>query len=249
LGKGAFWVHREIEDHWLWKDKPFAKGQAWIDMILMANHQTIKIPYKEGITEIKRGEFIRSVRELANRWGWSKSKVDRFLKQLKSDSMVDQKPGQAANHICIINYDSYQAIKNYGGTVAGQEWDSSGTVAGLNNNVNNDNNDKNKNIYVLPEWFPDKIWKEFLSHRIALKVPVKKESYQRCITKFEKWRSSGYEPDKVLDYMIEKGWRSFNPDWIKDNNNGKRTSDQGMDRVDDSLFVKSMEAYDKSKRP
>lgn len=31
-------IHRDILYHEIWSDKPFSKGQAWIDLILMANH-------------------------------------------------------------------------------------------------------------------------------------------------------------------------------------------------------------------
>ena len=36
-------VHRQIQNHWLWTDKPFSKGQAWIDMLMLANHVDNKI--------------------------------------------------------------------------------------------------------------------------------------------------------------------------------------------------------------
>ena len=31
-------IHRDILYHEIWSDKPFSKGQAWIDLILLANH-------------------------------------------------------------------------------------------------------------------------------------------------------------------------------------------------------------------
>ena len=111
MGKGAIWLHRELCYHWLWSKKPFSPGQAWIDMLMLANHKTLKVPYKNKITEIKRGEFIRSVRYLAGRWGWSRSAVQRFIVLLKNDSMIEQKAGQRANHITICNYNKYQNLE------------------------------------------------------------------------------------------------------------------------------------------
>jgi hypothetical protein len=37
VGKGFVSIHREIMDHWIWQDKPVSKGQAWVDLILLAN--------------------------------------------------------------------------------------------------------------------------------------------------------------------------------------------------------------------
>jgi len=91
MSHGAFWVHRELFDHWLWKNKPFSMGQAWIDMIGLANHADVKVPYKDEITTIRRGEFVRSRRALADRWGWNESRVQRFIVLLENDSMIERK--------------------------------------------------------------------------------------------------------------------------------------------------------------
>lgn len=31
-------LHRKITDHWLWEDKPFARGQAMIDLLILAGY-------------------------------------------------------------------------------------------------------------------------------------------------------------------------------------------------------------------
>lgn len=35
-------LHRKITDHWLWEDKPFARGQAMIDLLILAGYQIFK---------------------------------------------------------------------------------------------------------------------------------------------------------------------------------------------------------------
>jgi hypothetical protein len=146
LSQGAIFLHREITDHWLWKDKPFSKGQAWVDMILLANHTENKVPYNDKVTIISRGEFIRSERFLAMRWGWSKASVHRFLILLKNDSMIDIKSNQKANQISILNYNEYQEIRTKKEPKVNQKRTSSEPVVNLNNNeeecIKND-----KNIY------------------------------------------------------------------------------------------------------
>lgn len=112
VGWGYFQIHRKIQDHWLWKDKPYSKGQAWIDMILLANHKDKKTTYGNQVIKVKRGEFVRTERDLANRWGWSQPTTHRFLKVLKNESMIDKKVNQSTNHITICNYEGYQNPKN-----------------------------------------------------------------------------------------------------------------------------------------
>lgn len=79
-------VHRKIKDNWIWADKPFSKGQAWIDLLLMANHSDKKVVLGNEVILVERGSFITSEKKLMENWGWSKEKVRRFcvcLKQTK----------------------------------------------------------------------------------------------------------------------------------------------------------------------
>ena len=80
-------VSRKLTEHWVWDDKPFSKGQAWLDLIMMANHKDNKVPLGGEIIMVSRGSFITSELKLIDRWGWSKSKVRLFLKQLQNKNI------------------------------------------------------------------------------------------------------------------------------------------------------------------
>lgn len=81
-------IHRDILYHEIWSDKPFSKGQAWIDLILLANHSDNKCMVGNKVEEVKRGSFITSELKLMDRWGWGRKKVQLFLKFLESESMI-----------------------------------------------------------------------------------------------------------------------------------------------------------------
>ena len=83
MQQGWLKIHRKILDNFLWEEKPFSRGQAWIDLLLMANHEDKKVMFGGKIVEIKRGQKITSIRNLCERWGWSNSKVKYFFQQLK----------------------------------------------------------------------------------------------------------------------------------------------------------------------
>lgn len=72
---------------------------------------------------------------------------------------------------------------------------------------------------------PPELWKVFLSHRRKKKAPVPEEAYPRFIAKFDKLRSKGWDPERVVDTIIERGWQWFNPEWIKDTSSGPRKDD------------------------
>lgn len=140
-GKGWISVYRSIRDHWVWKkDQVFDHAHAWIDLILDANHEDRKIVINGKLTVIHRGQKWTSVRTLADRWGWSKNKVTRFLKCLESDSMVIQKRSKNGTLLTIVNYDDFQCQRDTEGTPKGQRRDTEGTPKGQNNNNNNLNN-------------------------------------------------------------------------------------------------------------
>ena len=42
MAEGWIKLHRSIQDSWLWKKYPFSEGQAWIDLLMLANYEDEK---------------------------------------------------------------------------------------------------------------------------------------------------------------------------------------------------------------
>lgn len=154
--KGWISIYRSIQDHWLWQEKPFSKGQAWLDLLLSANHQDKKILLGNELISVKRGSFITSQAKLMERWGWGNTKVRNFLRLLKEDNMIEYS-GKKYTLIKIKNYEMYQKQTNDNSVIStdsqNTQTDSKSTTnceqtdnklqANTNNNDNNDNNDNN----------------------------------------------------------------------------------------------------------
>ena len=59
--KGWIKLHRTLQLHWLWNtEKPFDKRSAWIDLLLLANHEDGKTLFDNELVVVKRGEHITS---------------------------------------------------------------------------------------------------------------------------------------------------------------------------------------------
>ena len=101
-------IYRSIQEHWLWTCEPFSRGQAWIDLLLMANHKSNKIMINGTLEVVERGQRVTSIRKLADRWRWSTKKVSHFLEQLVKDKMIEYKSDTSKTVITIVNYDKYQ---------------------------------------------------------------------------------------------------------------------------------------------
>lgn len=101
-------IHRKIQECWIWQEKPFDKGRAWIDLILSAMHSDKKMMIDNEIVVIERGSFMTSVLKLSDRWGWSRNKVMRFLDVLENEQMLNTKRTPKGTLVTIVKYEDYQ---------------------------------------------------------------------------------------------------------------------------------------------
>lgn len=147
--KGWVSVYRKIEDDWIWDDKPFARGQAWIDLLLMANHENKKIFFNGEPVEVKRGQRITSIKQLCQRWGWSNNKVKKFLKTLEQDNkIILEIAPRKATTITIVNYNLYQDDASGKAPQMHQASITDAPQMHINNNERIMTNNDNNNYYV-----------------------------------------------------------------------------------------------------
>ena len=157
------WVklYRKLIDDPLWTSEPFTKGQAWVDLLAMANHTDGRMLINGGWFDIQRGQLHTSELKLAARWKWSKGKVTRFLNVLKMDGMlnVECSKGGTTNGttLTIVNYSIYQDSDTTDSTTNGQRTvqrtvQRTDNGRYINKNEKNEKKEKNeknekKNIY------------------------------------------------------------------------------------------------------
>jgi len=110
--KGWIKLYRSIEDHWLWQTEKFNYQSAWIDLLIMVNHEPRKIHISNEIIEIKPGQRWTSIRQLAQRWRWSEKKVLSFLNLLQSDGMIYKDSTSKGTLLTIVNYWDFQGHGN-----------------------------------------------------------------------------------------------------------------------------------------
>ena len=128
-------LHRQIQKGWLWEEKPFTKGQAWIDLLLEANYKDKTVPIGNELVEIKRGQKLWSILDMSERWGWSRKKVSNFLNLLQTDGMIEQKRTTKYTILTIVNYDFYQSAEH--------QKNNTGTSKEHQKNTNNKDNNLN----------------------------------------------------------------------------------------------------------
>lgn len=138
--KGWISLHRQIQDHWLFKkNRAFSEFEAWLDILLSVNHDTVKVRFQQEIIECHRGESLYSLETWAKRWKWDKSKVRRFLNLLQKEHMVVTKSERKTTRLTVCNYDTYQQTKNADETQMKRRRNADETRMTPNNNDNNIN--------------------------------------------------------------------------------------------------------------
>lgn len=112
MSEGYFVLTRALLEHEIWTEKPFSKGQAWIDLIGRANFKPTEKLVGCDLITIKRGQLVTSIGALAGRWGWSRNKVMRYIKTLEDAKMITTKRTRYGTFISVEKYSIYQLSRN-----------------------------------------------------------------------------------------------------------------------------------------
>lgn len=218
MQQGWIKIHRKILDNFLWEDKPFSRGQAWIDLILLANHEDKTIIFSGNVVEIKRGQKMTSLRKLSDRWGWSRTKTKKFLEVLQNEKMLTYKSDSKNTVYSIVNYNNYQEKQEYKNdtemTQKNHRNDTEMTQKNTNKNDKNDKNDKN----ILNNLSNDKLFVPLIQKWNELPETVSKISTLKKDTQRYKMlsqRVSEYGENKVLEAIEKIKQSSF----LQGNNN------------------------------
>lgn len=126
-------LHRKIMDNPLYFSEPFTRMQAWIDLLLLANHKRGEFYIRGNKVVVQRGQVGYSNVKLSKRWKWSRGKVIRFLRELETVQQIVQQKSKLITLISVVNYDEYQNALQQTVQQTVQQTDT-------NNNNNNDNN-------------------------------------------------------------------------------------------------------------
>lgn len=210
MKEGYIKLHRQLQDCWIWTEDRFSRGQAWVDMILMANHSDKKVIFKEGIITVERGQFITSIRKLADRWQWSVNTVRKFLTILESDGMITRESNSKRTVICITQYEKYQGFEGKRRTLTDTPSDTPSEHQVIhevitNNNDNNVKNDKNDKEPL------EEAIERFKKHRQKIKAPMTDYALKLFRERLNKLTIDESRQIQLIDEAILRGWKTVYP--------------------------------------
>lgn len=116
----------------------FSPRDAWHFLVGSACYSPTRTRIAGIVVGLDRGQCGFSIRFLAEKWGWSKSRVDRFLDRIEASGKIHRErvgtgksPGITVLTVC--HYSAMQgrgpSVRQETGTAAGQQRDSSGGTA------------------------------------------------------------------------------------------------------------------------
>lgn len=114
----------------------------WVWLLCAARWKPSRIMVDGEEIALERGQVFVSIRTFASETGVSKGVAERFIRDLKSGTMIETVNKTRGTLITICNYSEYQDFEAYretddktgGKTVTGQRRDSGGTAAGHKRN-------------------------------------------------------------------------------------------------------------------
>ena len=112
--KGWIKVDRDIVDHWIFHDAEYFR--AWMLILLMANHEEHTVMIDKKPVKIPPGAFHSSLTILAQRLGWTKSRVLRYTQRLEMDAMLRTKRTSHGTTFFVENWGKYQGGRNTNST-------------------------------------------------------------------------------------------------------------------------------------
>ncbi len=108
--RGFIQLSRGFFSHWLWEEqRDYSKAEAWLDLIRMATFRDETACVQGRMLKLHKGDLVASARYLSTRWGWSRSKVERFLQNLQREAMIEPRNDTGLNIIKLCNYERYNS--------------------------------------------------------------------------------------------------------------------------------------------
>ena len=112
--RGRYFMQRGWQDHLVFPAEPFTTREAWEWLIAEAFWKDGRTRAGKFVVTVQRGQLCASVRHLARCWQWTNAKVERFLRRLKTETMIETRSETGISVITICNYNKFQTFTGDG---------------------------------------------------------------------------------------------------------------------------------------
>jgi DNA-binding transcriptional regulator YhcF (GntR family) len=196
-------IHRTLIDHPAFRTDAEAMAFAWL--VAKASWRSSRVRYKGHGVCLERGQLAISVREFAMAMDRDKAWIERLLKRLKNEGMVETAAETGVTIVTICNYDKYQSECVSGETAAETQGET--RARQTQDTEQRREKGKKKETIALADWVPVEPWEAFKRMRKGMKVPFTPDAERGILADLEKLRNEGHDLEKVLLKAVKRGWR------------------------------------------
>ena len=107
MHRGYFKFWRCFQDNPRSNDPDYVA--LWLRLLMLATHKPRNVIFKGKRITIKPGQFLTGRIFLADKTGINQSKIERLLKNLKTEQQIEQQTSNVNRLITIVNWEKYQA--------------------------------------------------------------------------------------------------------------------------------------------
>ena len=214
MERGFIPLYRRITDNPLWLSEPFTRAQAWVDLLIIANHKDGVCFIRGNTLKVKRGQVGWAEKNLASRWKWSRGKVSRFLKMLENEQQIEQQKNKLTTVITIRNYEQYNGNEQQTRQQTDNRRTTDGQQTDINNNVNNVNKVNKKTICSEPESSEQESVVDIILNT--------KEMHHISKADIDEWQTLFPAVDVLGELRKMAAWAKANP--------ARRKTDRGINR-------------------
>jgi hypothetical protein len=215
--------------NFLFKEKRiFSRFEAWVYLLMSANHSDTKILLGNQLIDVKKGSFITSEIKLMAEFQWSKSKLRAFLILLESQSMIEKITDSKKTTLSIVKYIDYQELQTTKKPQKDRQRTAKEPRADTNNNDNNYNNENKEFTTILTDssnvqnfdfkktlisfGVPESIASDWMKVRKNKKATNTETALKRILTQISK---ANISPKQAIELCVEKSWSGFESDWYQ----------------------------------
>jgi hypothetical protein len=211
MERGYIKLWRCLADNAIWKAETFTRGQAWIDVLILASHKPTSNRIRGILFDIESGQLLASSIWLAERWQWSRGKVERFLNELETRQQIRQQKNNVSTLITVLNWDQYQGNGTADKTANGHQTGSKRTPNGH-----------------IQEGKEGKELKEEQHNEMCIAKRFTPPTLE-MVTAYCQQRKNSVDSQRFVDYYTGNGWKvGRNPmkDWQATVRTWERNSQQ-----------------------
>ena len=199
-------IHRTLIGHTAFRNDAEAMAFAWL--VARAAWRSTRVRYKERGICLERGQLAISVREFAAAMDRDKAWVERLLKRLRNEGMIETVSETGVTVITVCNYAQYQSDQVLCETPSEAPNETPRKTEARQAQDTEQGREKGKKEKVaLPDWMPLEEWAAYRKMRRAMRVPFTEDAERGIIADLATLKAEGHCPKKVLVKAVKRSWR------------------------------------------